>query len=137
MKFNVSFCDPFSPDIIQLGDFSQEQIIPEFEKINWSEYLERMANAEQSEIHYSPSFEIDNPINKNALSISAVGDPNKYEFYIFYKRPKKIKLLFGLIGKLNEGYISDITGQTKQDAIDCLNALIKNDADYLANKIGQ
>ncbi len=137
MKYNATFCDPFSPDIIQLPDIAQEQIITEFEKINWRDYLQKMSNVPQKEIHYSPSFEVYNPVNKTGLIISAVGEPDKYEFYIFYKRPKTVKLLFGLIKKSNEEYTSDTTGQTKQDAIDCLNALIKNDDAYLANKIGQ
>lgn len=137
MNFNASFCDPLRPDIIQLGDISQEQIINEFDKINWSNYLEKMNNAKESEIYYSPSFEVHNKETKHGLAISAVGDPNNYEFYISYRRPKKIKSLFGLKEKLDEKYTTNTTGQTKENVIDCLKALIKNDTLYLANEIGQ
>ena len=83
-----------------------------------------------------PSFEVENKESKNGLAISAVGDPNNYEFYIFYKRPKNIKPYFGLKEKINENYSTDIQGQTKNDVLDCLKALIRNDTVYLENKVG-
>lgn len=137
MKFRASFCDPLKPDIIELGDISQDTIITHFEKINWNDYLQKMANAKQDEIFYSPSFEVENKETKNGLAISAVGEPNNYEFYIFYKRPKKVKAFFGLKEKTNDAYTSDIQGQTKNDVLDCLKALLRNDTDFLSNKVGQ
>ena len=137
MKFRASFCDPLKPDIIELGDISQDTIIDHFEKINWNDYLQKMAIANQDEIYYSPSFEVENKESKNGLAISAVGDPNNYEFYIFYKRPKNVKSFFGLKEKVNENYSTEIQGQTKNDVLDCLKALLRNDTVYLANKVGQ
>lgn len=137
MKFRASFCDPLEPDIIELGDIFQDTIIDHFEKINWNDYLQKMANAKQDDIYYSPSLEIENKETKNGLVISAVGDPNNYEFNIFYKRPKNAKSFFGLIEKVNENYTTNIQGQTKNDVLDCLKALLRNDAAYLANKVGQ
>ena len=135
MQFKLSFCDPFKPDIIELGDISAEKIIESFEKINWADYLLRMENVNQSEIYYSPSFEIENKENKNGLSISAVGSPENFEYYIFYKRPKMRKRFFGLMNTMDENYLSDITGQTKKDALDCLNAMKNNNLDFLDNKV--
>ncbi len=137
MKFRASFCDPLKPDIIELGDISQDTIIDHFEKINWNDYLQKMSTVKQEEIYYSPSFEVENKETKNGLAISAVGDPNNYEFYIFYKRPKNVKSFFGLKEKINENYSTDIQGQTKNDVLDCLKALLRNDTEYLANKVGQ
>ena len=137
MKFRASFCDPLKPDIIELGDISQDTIIDHFEKIDWNNYLQKMGNAKQDEIYYSPSFEIENKESKNGLAISAVGDPNNYEFYIFYKRPKKVKSFFGLKEKINENYSTDIQGQTKSDVLECLKALLRNDTEYLSNKVGK
>lgn len=137
MNFRASFCDPFQKDIIELGDISKDNIIDKFERIPWEEFLMRMANAKEEEIFYSPSLEFENKDTKHGLAISAVGDQNNYEFYIFYKRPKKVKSFFGFKEKLNEDYTSDKTGQTKQEVLNCLKALIKNDTEYLANNIGQ
>jgi hypothetical protein len=137
MNFKASFCDPFKPNIIELGDIEKGQIIDKFENTPWADFLQKMESAKEEEIFYSPSLEFENKDTKHGLAISVVGDTNKYEFYIFYKRPKKVKALFGLKEKINDSYTSDKTGQTKQDVLDCLNALLQNDTEYLANKIGQ
>lgn len=137
MNFRASFCDPFKPEIIELVDIPNDSIISKFENTNWKEYLQKMETAKEDEIFYSPSLEIENKETKHGLAISAVGNHDNFEFYIFYKRPKKVKALFGLKEKVKEDYTTNITGQTKQNVLDCLNALIRNDTDYLANKIGQ
>ncbi len=136
MSFRASFCDPFKPDIIELGTIQKGKVIEKFGSFAWDEFLRKMKAAKENEIYYSPSFEIENRDTKHGLSISAVGDPGNYEFYIFYQRPKKVKSLFGLLERMNEKYTSDKTGQTRQDAIDCINALLRNDTDFLVNKIG-
>ena len=137
MNFRASFCDPLRKDIIELGDISKDSILDKFEQTPWNDFLYKMANAKEDEIFYSPSLEIENKETKHGLSISAVGDPNNFEFYIFYKRPKKVKSFLGFKEKINDNYMTDKTGQTKQDVLDCLNALLRNDTEYLANKIGE
>ena len=137
MTFKATFCDPLQKDIIELGDIQKDSIIDRFEKTPWSEYLQKMDNAKKGEVFYSPSLEIENKETKHGLAISAVGAPDNYEFYIFYKRPKKVKTFFGLKEKVDDNYLSDKEGQTKEDVLNCLKALIKNDTEYLANKIGQ
>lgn len=137
MKFRASFCDPLEPDIIELGSMPKDEVINHFEKINWNRYLQKVVTAKQDEIYYSPSFEAENEESSNGLVISAVGNPDNYEFYIFYKRPKKVKTFFGLIEKINDNYLTDIQRQTKRDALECLRALLRNDTAFLSNKIGQ
>lgn len=136
MNFKATFCDPFKPDIIELGDLEADRMIDVFEKTPWTDYLQKMETAKQGEIYYSPSLEIVNKDSKNGLAISAVGEPSNYAFYVFYKRPKKVKTFFGLGEKIDENYVTDITGQTKENVIDLLNALKRDDTAYLANKIG-
>ena len=137
MNFRTSFCDPFQKDIIELGNISKDSILDKFEKTPWADILRQMSYAKEDEIYSSPSLEIENKDNRHGLSISAVGDPDNFEFYIFYKRPKNKKSLFGLKEKINENYTTDKTGQNKQDVLDCLNALLKDDTEFLANKIGE
>lgn len=91
MSFHISFCNPLEPAIVELGIIDGDRVVDQFSSIRWESYLEEMKGKPQEEIFYSPSFEIENTENKNALSISAVGEPENYEFYIFYKRPKIIK----------------------------------------------
>ena len=129
MEFSVSFCDPFKKDIVEMGDIDKDKVVEIFEDIKWNSYLSKMKDVRDEDIYFSPSFEIENKENKNGLSISAVGEPDNFEFYIFYKRPKMIKSFFGLLKKMKEDFLTDVTGQTKKDA------LLKNDADFLETKI--
>ncbi len=133
MNFRASFCDPFKPEIIELGEIEQNKIMENFEKIPWSDLLEKMKTANENEIHYSPSLEVENKTNKNGLSVSAVDGT---EWYIFFKRPKMVKKWFGLVEKMDDNYLTDMTGQSIDDVRNCLNALINNDLDYLEKHLG-
>ncbi len=132
MNFRASFCDPFKPDIIELGNIEQDKIMENFQNIPWNELLEKINGANESEIHYSPSFEVENITNNNGLCVSAVDGT---EGYIFYKRPKLVKKWFGLVEKVDDNYLSDITGQSIDDVKNCLNALISNNLEYLKTHI--
>ena len=132
MNFRASFCDPFMPDIIEMGDIEKDKIMETFEKIPWTELLNKMESANQNDIHYSPSLEIENKDNKNGLSVSAVDGK---EWYIFFKRPKMVKKFFGLSEKMDNSYLTDVTGQTIDDVRTCLEALVKNDLNFLEQKI--
>jgi len=132
MKFRASFCDPFKPDIIEMGDIEKDKIMETFEKIPWNKLLDEMKLKKENEIYYSPSLEIENKDNKNGLSVSIVDGK---EWYIFYKRPKMVKKFFGLIKKMDNDYLTDITGQSENDVKECLTALINNDLEFLERKI--
>lgn len=132
MNFRASFCDPFKSDIIEMGTIEKDKIMETFEKIPWNKLLDEMKTKKESEIHYSPSLEIENKDNKNGLSVSAVDGK---EWYIFFKRPKMVKKFFGLSEKMNNDYLTDITGQTENDVKECLTALINNDLEFLERKI--
>ena len=132
MNFRASFCDPFKPDIIEMGNIEKDKIMETFEKIPWNKLLDEMKTKKESEIHYSPSLEIENKDNKNGLSVSAVDGK---EWYIFFKRPKMVKKFFGLSEKMDNDYLTDITGQTENDVKECLTALINNDLEFLERKI--
>lgn len=136
-SFRASFCDPFKPDIVELGTIAEADIIPTFEKIPWQEYLTKMGEVSDKEIFFSPSLEVENRQTRHGLSISAVGDANGYEFIVFYKRPKMVKVFFGLKQKMDNNYLSDRDGMSAADASDCLRALIAGDTAYLEATIGQ
>ena len=132
--FRHSICEPLNPENIEKGFIDKDQIISTFSTFPWNKYLEQLNNAEESEIYHSPTLEIENKKNQNGLTISAVGVPDDYEFYIFFKRPKMRKQFFGLIKKMDNDYLSDLTGQTEEDVLNCLNALINNELEYLESK---
>ena len=132
MSFRASFCDPFKRDIIEIGSIDKGKIIETFEKIPWDELLQKMKSANEKDIYYSPSLEIENTGNKNGVTVSAIDGT---EWYIFFKRPKLRKKFFGLMKEMDNDYMTDVTGQTETDVRDCLTALIENNLQFLEDKI--
>ena len=128
-QFRYSICEPLIPDVIEKGNIDAATIISFFENYNWPYYLEQEQSGKKA--YYSPSLEFENKSNKNGLSFSAVGKPDKFEFYIFYKRPKIVKKWFGLSTGLDNNFLSELTGKTKQEAIRYLQALIDNKSMFL------
>jgi len=135
MTFKTSFCDPFKPDIVDWGEVDKEEVIEAFEGIAWTDLLKQMLNKSDSEIYYSPSFEVLNTKNQHSLAISVVGDPNTYEWYVFYKRPKVIKGFLGFSRKTDPAFLTNVTGQTKKDVLQYIQALLEENHDLLDQKI--
>ena len=132
MNFRATFCDPFKADVIEIGDIEKEKVIELFEKTPWAEYLTKM-DERRKEVYQAPSLGFENINNRNIINIS-IDDAN--EWLIFYIRPKLVKRLFGLLGeKMNNNYMTEIQGQTESDVRSCLEALIRNDLEFLENKI--
>ena len=138
-EFRYSICEPLNPKVIEKGMIAPDSVIGLFNDFQWDYYLKQIEVAEtrKMDIYFSPSLEVENKANKNGLTISAVGDPEDPEFYIFYKRPISVvkKQFFRKPQTVVGDYVSEITGQTKEDVIECLNALIKNDQEFLRRKI--
>ena len=83
MVFRASFCDPFNPTIIELGDIAESQIIHTFDKVPWVDYLTQMQTRGENEIYFSPSLRTENKATRSGQTISVVGEPEKYGFYVF------------------------------------------------------
>ncbi len=132
MKFTVSFGNPFQKEVVDLGVMERHKIVEKFNSIDWNDYLKRMELADESEIYYSPSFEVVNTADTHGLAFYATG---KNEWYVFYKRPKRVKVFFGLFERLNENYLTETEEQTKQDVINYLNALLDNNLEFLEEKL--
>ncbi|EXZ07453.1 hypothetical protein [Bacteroides fragilis] len=88
-EFKYSICEPLNPKVIEKGMIAPDSVIGLFNDFQWDYYLKQIEVAEtrKMDIYFSPSLEVENKANKNGLTISAVGDPEDPEFYIFYKRP--------------------------------------------------
>jgi hypothetical protein len=138
--FRYSICHPFSPNIQEMGKVNKEEFLKIFNDFPWLKLLQEMEEAETfvsgKEIHYSPSLEVENTVNKNGLSISIVDGKDQPEFYIFYKRPEVRKTFFGLVQKLDEDYLTDREGQTLEDALSAVNALFDNNLTLLKSRWG-
>ncbi len=134
--FRYSICDPLRKEPIELGDIEKDKILDTFDRIPWTDLLDKMKGVKESEIYFSPSLEVENKTTRHGLAISIVEGEKGNEFYIFYKRPKMVTKMFGLIKKMDANYTSDRTGQTNKDARDAISALITDDLTTLERRWG-
>ncbi len=134
-QYRWSICEPNDADVIEMGTISKEKILETFEQFPWTERLRQMSEMKDREIQYSPSLEFENLESKQGLTFSIVGDLFNYEFYIFYKRPATVRYLFGLVKREMNDWVTEITGQTKEEALKILTAFLNNDTIYLEEKI--
>lgn len=134
--FRYSICDPLKKDPIEMGDIEKEKVLDIVERFPWKDLLDKMSGAEESEIHYSPSIEVENKSTRHGLAISIVEGEEENEFYIFYKRPKTVTKLFGLIKNMDYNFTTDRTGQTSKDVREAVSALVAGDVAILEKRWG-
>jgi hypothetical protein len=134
--FRYSICDPLKNEPIEMGEIEKEKILDILDRFPWADLLAKMKGAEERDIHFSPSVEFENKANRHGLTISIVGDEKENEFYIFFRRPKMVTKLFGVIKNLDDNFTSDRTGQTSTDVRDAVTALINDDLTTLEKRWG-
>ena len=129
--YRYSICEPLNPQIIEKGAIDKELILNAFEEFPWSDHLEQMEGKKIDDIHYSPSLEFENLATRHGLCFSIVRKELEDEFYVFYKRPATLKSFFGLVKKQVPDHVTDVAGQTREDALKILNAFLNDDTAYL------
>ena len=121
MEYKCSYLLPDRPNSIDKGSMAKEEGLSFFESYNWNEELKRMNKLPDSKIHYSPSIKFDDLAENKWIEISAVGEEDNFVFYLFYKRKKEVKRLFGLRTKMDENYVSDLTDISPERTLVILN----------------
>ncbi len=107
MAYKYSICHPDKREI-EYSDrlLSAEQVKDFALNYAWKTELQKMDDlAERAE--YNPSVGFTNQTNKFSLELTAEGDPKDFSFSLWYNRPVRKKILFGLLG-----------GRTAFDVID-------------------
>lgn len=132
--FRCSICDPLKKDIIELGEIPGEKALDILDQFPWGEMTKKMKGLKAEEIHWAPSIEFENKESRYGVTISIVDEGN--EFYIFFRRPKRVRKFFSLTEKLDENFTSDRTGQTISDAREAVIALLNGDELTLERRWG-
>lgn len=121
--FRYSICDPFKKAPIEMGEIEKGEIIEVLDRFPFTDLLEKIEKARESEVHFSPSIEFENKSSMHGITISIVDHD---DFYIFYKRPKLVSRLFGLIRIKNDNFITEKTEQSPKDVKEAVTALIND-----------
>lgn len=136
MAFTLSYCDPLNPDALELGAAEPEQILQFFRQVPWEAELAKIIAAPSNKVHWSASVDVKNTVTQEVISISVVGEPADYVFYVFYIRPKRVRRFWGLYTEFRPTYTSDLLNQTPEQALQILQALLRHDTAHLEGLFG-
>ena len=109
MTFKYSICHPEKEDIeYRNNPISEKEVLEIAEYYPWIEKLKFLDSLNQENANYSPSLDFTNIKNGISFCLTAAYDENKkLEFSLWYNRPKKVKILFGLLGEKERMVVDD------------------------------
>lgn len=100
MNYTYSICHIDKSEIEYNNEtIDKEQILDIVKNYPWSDELKRMNEIDESKICYSPSLDFKNIDDSHSFCLTAEGEPMNYSYSVWYKRPIKKKVLFGLMGE--------------------------------------
>lgn len=119
MTFKYSICHPDKKEIEYLNEPIKAKKVLEIAKnYPWLEQLKSADSIDQSKVYYSPSLDFTCLENDRSFCLTAYfNDRKELEFSLWYNRPKKVKILFGLLGETEKFVVDDIWEYSFEEAI--------------------
>ncbi|OJU47980.1 MAG: hypothetical protein BGN96_05525 [Bacteroidales bacterium 45-6] len=101
MSYKYSICHPDKEEIeYRDNPISATEILNIAKNYPWIEKLEFSNSLDQNKVYYSPSLEFNCIDDGKSFTLTAgYGDKGELEFSLWYNRPKKVKILFGVFGE--------------------------------------
>ncbi|ALI99986.1 hypothetical protein [Rufibacter tibetensis] len=133
--FHYFFSSPIQAKDIDLGTIEGEKILPLFQAYPWRDWLQRMKEMEQGEIHFSPTLNFENKHSHQKMLVSALENGQEIMFYVFYQRPKTVKRLLGLWHKHKNDYTTELLDKSPEQTAQLLEAFVNGNYDFLESTI--
>lgn len=110
MTYKHSICHPEKEDIeYRKSPISGNEVVEIAKNYPWIEKLKFSDSLNPEDIHYSPSIDFTCIENGKSFCLTANYDKNEnLEFSLWFNRPKKVKVLFGLLGEKEKMVVDDI-----------------------------
>jgi len=126
MTFKYSICHPNNEKIeYRNNPISSYEVLKIANDYPWKEQLNLIISMDQNEVHYSPSLDFICIENGQSFCLTAHFDNNKeLQFSIWYNRPKKVKILFGLLGEKSRMVVDDYWSLDFDKSMDYLNEFV-------------
>ncbi|WNJ20336.1 hypothetical protein [Pontibacter sp. G13] len=124
MTYRYSICYPDNEDI-EYHDtpISGTEVLELAQNYPWIEQLKLLELTD--EVHYSPSLDFISNENERSFCLTAIYDKNNnLEFSLWYNRPEKVKVLFGLLGEKERMIVDDKWGFSLQQALTYLDYFV-------------
>jgi len=119
MIYNYSICHPNQQNIEYPTEvLNRQQVIQFAQNYPWKEQLELCNELPEEEVCYSPSLDFKNTESMSSFGLTADShEGEEISFSLWYKRPKEIKIFFGLFGKIERMIINDVSSFSLDEAI--------------------
>ena len=110
MTFKYSICHPNKPNIeYRNNPISGDEVLKIAKEYPWVEKLEILDSLNNGDVCYSPSLDFTSLKNERSFCLTANYDNAKrLEFSLWYNRPKRVKILFGLLGEKEKMVVDDV-----------------------------
>lgn len=135
MTFKYSICHPDKEQIeYKNSPISGSEVLTIARNYNWIEELKLTESLDQNSVFYSPS--LDFKCIENDQSFGLTADFNKsreLEFSLWYKRPKKVKILFGLLGETKRVVVDDVWSYDFDKALKYLEHFVNRNYQIIEN----
>lgn len=131
--YTYSICHPDKEEIENRKEILSPKDVLEIAKnYRWMQQLELADSLGKESAFYNPSLDFTCIQNGKSLSLTAdYNKEKKLEFSIWYDRPKKVKVLFGLLGKKEKMVIDDIWGVDFQTSLQYLQYFVDGEYDKI------
>ncbi|MGB6082892.1 hypothetical protein [Moheibacter sp.] len=122
MNFKYSICFPDQKEIQYFNEpITRKEVLEIAKNYPWLEQIHQADAMDQNKVHYSPSIDFTNLQDKRSFCLTADLDDNKnLSFSLWYNRPKKVKVLFGLFGEKETMIVDDVWNYNFNQAIQFL-----------------
>lgn len=129
MTFKYSISYPDQKDIEYRNNLILENdVLAIAENHPWILQLDISESTDQNEVYYSPSLDFKCIETGHSFCMTAMyNDQKKLSFSIWYNRPKKVKVLFGLFGESEKMVVDDYWSLDYKDALKFLQYFVKGD----------
>jgi len=127
-----SICHPENPEVEEKGLISKEEVESVFKNYLWKAELDKLNSMNGEDIHYNPSMAFKNEANGKNLELTAEGSSDNVAFSVWYIRPVKKKVLFGLLGE-REVFEEIVKQMSFEKSTEALSIFLQEDYDKLEN----
>ena len=132
MIFNYSICHP-EKELIEYPSevLDRNKVVELARNYPWEEQLALCDELPEEKIFYSPSLDFKNTQFKSSFGLTAVHIEEVVIFSLWYKRPKTVKILFGLLGQTEKMVVDDVWPFTLDEALEYLQDFVNGNFEII------
>lgn len=110
MSYKYSICYPDKAEIeYKNALFSSDEVLLIAQNYPWLDQLNVMQKLDENKVYYNPSLNFTSAKDGKSFGLTAnYSTSNQLEFSLWYNRPKKVKVLFGLLGEKEKMDVDDV-----------------------------